>query len=98
MGKVIGRFKVAKHFRLHITDEAFSYERDAAGIAAEAKARTKRTTDGLPVHSFQTLPSDLSTITRNTVQFNIPGAPTFEKVTQPTPLQQRALDLLGVGL
>jgi len=36
VGKVLGRFKVAKHFRLTITDTAFAYERDAARIAAEA--------------------------------------------------------------
>lgn len=28
VGRVLGRFKVAKHYRLEITDEAFSYARD----------------------------------------------------------------------
>lgn len=68
--------------------------------AAKRKAAAKVTDDGLPVHSFQTLLSDLATIARNTVEVkrtdNEPVK--FEKVTQPTPLQQRALDLLGVGL
>ena len=40
---------------------------------------------------------DASTITENTIQPALPGAPTFQKMAQPTPLQ-RALDLLGVRL
>jgi transposase len=36
VGKVIQRFKVGKHFCLQITDQAFSYQRDTAGIAQEA--------------------------------------------------------------
>jgi len=68
--------------------------------AAKRKARTKQTDDGLPVHSFRTLLDDLGTIARNTVEVKpVAGDPVrFEKITQPTPLQQRALDLLGVKL
>ena len=68
--------------------------------AAKRKAASKATDDGLPVHSFQTLLADLATIARNTVAVNPTGkAPvTFEKITRPTRVQQRALDLLGVGL
>jgi hypothetical protein len=68
--------------------------------AAKRKARTKQTDDGLPVHSFRTLLDDLGTIARNTVEVKpVAGVPVrFEKITQPTPLQQRALDLLGVKL
>ena len=68
--------------------------------AAKRKAANKVTDDGLPVHSFQTLLSDLATIARNTVEVKRTDKEPvkFEKVTQPTPLQQRALDLLGVGL
>lgn len=36
VGRVINRYKVAKHFRVKITDEAFTYERDTVKIAAEA--------------------------------------------------------------
>jgi hypothetical protein len=36
VGRVLGRFKMAKHFTLEITDEHFSYTRDAAHIAREA--------------------------------------------------------------
>lgn len=206
VGKVIGRFKVGKHFRLQITDETFTYERDQARIAQEAaldgiyvirtsvppdalgateavraykrlavverafrilksldllirpiyhrlpdrvrghvllcllayyvewhmrralapmlfedddkataealrtsvvapaqrspraqrKAQTKKTDDGLPVHSFQTLLSDLATIAKNRMRLKAHGAATFEVITTPTPSQQRAFDLLGV--
>jgi len=37
--------------------------------AAKRKAKTKRTDDGLPVHSFRSLLADLATLTRNTVRF-----------------------------
>jgi len=65
---------------------------------AKRKATTKRTEQDEPVHSFQTLLADLATITKNRIQANLPGAPPFEKITQPTPPQQRALSLLGVAL
>jgi len=208
VGKVIGRRKVGKHFRIHITDDSFRFERDEAAIAAEAaldgfyvirtrlpsqtldapqtvraykglskaerafrclktvdlkvrpihhhlpdrvrahvllcmlayyvewhmrdalkpmlfddeepqagqalqdspvapaqrspsaiaKATTKRTADGQPVHSFQTLLSDLGTVCLHEIQPNVPGAGTFSKTTEPTVLQSKALDLLGVSL
>ena len=66
--------------------------------AAEAKAAQKRTQDHLPVHSFQTLLADLSTIAKQRIQPRIEGASTFEKLTLPTPVQKRALDLLRVRL
>ena len=63
--------------------------------SAKAKAATRRTRDGLPVHSFDTLLADLATLTLNTVQ--VPGAPdsTFDAAAKPTPVQARALELLG---
>ena len=36
VGRVLGRFKMAKHFRYEITDAAFRFERDPEGIADEA--------------------------------------------------------------
>jgi len=62
------------------------------------KARTKHTADGLPVHSFQTLLADLATIVKNRIQPQLPRATPFDQLTRPTPLQQKALDLLGVRL
>jgi transposase len=62
------------------------------------KAHRKRTDEGDPVHSFQTLLSDLATISKNRIQPQLPGSVAFDKITRPTSLQQRALDLLGVRL
>ena len=64
---------------------------------AERKARTKLTPDGSPVHSFQTLLRDLATVVKNRVQPKDGSAKPFEMTTTPTPLQQRALYLLGVS-
>lgn len=209
VGKILNRFKMAKHFRLEITDNSFRYERDTQNIAAEAaidgiyvirtsvthelfdagetvraykslstverafrsyktvdlkvrpihhrlavrvrahvflcmlayyvewhmrsvlatllfdddeqvcpqvqggspvapalrsphalrKTRSKRTEDNFPVHSFGTLLADLATIVKNRVQPKLSKAEvTFDKITCPTRLQQKALDLLGVSL
>jgi Transposase DDE domain len=64
--------------------------------AARAKARTRKTDDGEPVHSCRTLLADLATLTRNTVRFgdNLP----MIVLSRPTPIQQRAFDLVGVAL
>ena len=64
--------------------------------AATAKARGKRTADGLPVHSFRTLLGDLATITRNRVVLRMSGAEPFDILTRPTALQREAFRLLGV--
>jgi hypothetical protein len=61
--------------------------------AAEDKAQSKCTADGMPVHSFRTLLQDLRTIAINTVQM---GEETCQMVTVPTSVQQRAFDLLRV--
>jgi transposase len=63
--------------------------------SALAKSATGRTPDGAPVHSFQTLLADLATLARNTVvTANAPDRP-FTILTRPTPIQQKAFDLLG---
>lgn len=54
------------------------------------------TSDGLPVHSFQSLLADLATVVKNTVQPKPLSVPTFDKITQLTPVQQQAFDLLGI--
>jgi hypothetical protein len=60
--------------------------------AAQQKAQTKHTTDGQRCHSYHSLLAELATLTRNTIR--LPDTPaTFEKDTQPTALQARALDL-----
>ena len=202
VGKIVGRYKVGKHFKLEITETGFSYRRDAEGIAAEAaldglyvirssvapdkldsqdvvrsykllagverafktmksvdlqvrpvfhrladrvrahvficmlayyvrwhmerawapllfrdeellraedvvaparrsasaqaKAQTQRLPDGTAVHSFRSLLTQLATLTKNTVR--VPTSTvTFDKLTVPTPLQARALQLLGLN-
>ena len=66
------------------------------------KIRTKRTNDGMPVHSFQTMLKDLATITKNRVRISS-GKPSascpaeFEQITTPTPLQRKIFELLGVS-
>ena len=66
--------------------------------AAREKARSKRTANGLPVHSFRTLLGDLATIAKNRVVPQVPGAEPFEVLTRPTALQREAFKLLGVRL
>jgi transposase len=50
--------------------------------------------DGTPVHSFQTLLQELSTIVRNTCKTRNAGAGTFQMVTVPNTTQRRALELV----
>jgi hypothetical protein len=102
-------YYVEWHMRQVLAPILFDDHQPAAGEAARlsivaraqrspealAKVQDKRTKDGLPVHSFQTLLSDLRTIVRNTVQF---GANTTEITTTPTPLQLRVFELLNVPL
>lgn len=66
---------------------------------AKQKAGNKRNQENLPVHSFSTLLADLATITHNKIQINLQGERvTFDKITQPTSLQQKALNLLSLSL
>ncbi|MFN3324199.1 MAG: IS1634 family transposase, partial [Bryobacteraceae bacterium] len=66
--------------------------------SAQIKALTKQTRHGAKVHSFQTLLRDLATIVKNRIQPPDKNIPPFEMLTQPTAIQQRAFDLLGVTL
>jgi transposase len=66
--------------------------------AAHRKAATKKTDDGLKVHSFQTLLGDLATIVKNRILPKDKKIPAFDMLTTPTTLQQHAFDLLGVTL
>lgn len=98
---------VELHMRQALAPMLFDDDEPAAGEAlrtsivapaqrspsAEDKARSKCTTNGMPVHSFQTLLQDLRTVALNTVQM---GGATCQMVTAPIPVQQRAFDLLKV--
>src|SRR6266404_6101488 len=65
--------------------------------AAVTKQTTGRTEDGLPVHSFRTLLNDLATLTRNTLVTAIAPEQPFTLTARPTPVQQKARDLLGLS-
>ena len=68
----------------------------AAITAAVAKQTTGLTEDGLPVHSFHSLLADLATLARNTIITAITPNYPLTVLTRPTPIQQKAFDLLGV--
>lgn len=63
--------------------------------SALAKAHTQKRPDGTPVYNFRGLLNELATLTKNTVR--LPNSPaTFDKLANPTALQTRALQLLGL--
>jgi transposase len=65
--------------------------------AAQQKRRTRQTEDGFPTPSFSTLLEALGTRCRNTCHTNSGGpASSFQMLTQATPLQARAFQLLGL--
>jgi hypothetical protein len=65
--------------------------------AATAKAGSHTTRDDLPAHSLTDLLSDLGTICRNQLRIGT-SEHTFPRLTTPTTLQARALDLLDIKL
>lgn len=77
------------------TDPVGPRERSAGALRKE---RDHRTPDGLPVGSFRTLLGELATLARNRVVLGgAPDSAAFDVLTEPTPLQARALELLGVS-
>ena len=64
--------------------------------AAVTKQTTGLTADGLPVHSFRSLMADLATLARNTIITAITPNHPLTIMTRPTPIQNKAFDLLGV--
>ena len=67
-------------------------EKAEVSESAKAKAASKLTPDGLPVHSFRTLMADLGTLTLNDV--SLPGRPgsAFRMAARPTALQKERLN------
>lgn len=61
---------------------------------AMTKVNSRRTRNGLPVHSFRTLLADLATLTRNRVRLRHEGDSTADLLATPTPVQAEALRLL----
>jgi transposase len=64
--------------------------------SARHKKSTRRTSEGSPVHSFKTLLAELALRCRNTCHVKSDPASRFTMLTEPSPLQARALQLLGV--
>jgi transposase len=65
--------------------------------SAQIKKNAKMTTDGFPLHSFDTLLEALKSRTRNTCRLSSsPADATFTLLTAPTKLQQKALELLDL--
>ncbi|WOB70053.1 IS1634 family transposase [Microcystis aeruginosa] len=82
-----------------IDDSCLNVIKASRSESAQSKERKKRNQENLPVHSFRTLLEDLGTICLNTVECTIrEGSYRFSKITRPTQLQQKVLDLLGVSL
>ncbi len=64
---------------------------------AKRKDLTKRTQDDTPVHSFRTLLQDLKTLCKNRIRTQSERSCEFYMLTQPTDVQQRALELLDLS-
>jgi transposase len=84
-------------------DEAEARRRSVVAQAQYSKAAIRKQTtgltpDGLPVHSFRTLLADLATLARNTIITAITPLHPLIVVTRPTPIQQKAFDLLGLSV
>jgi transposase len=68
-----------------------------ASDSAKTKKADRVTPDGFPVHSFDTLLRELATRCRNTCRIpSDPSGTTFQQLTEATPLQARAFQLLGM--
>ena len=98
------------HLRRRLAPLLFQEEDPAAARAARssvvapavrspqtrAKTAARKTEDGLPLHSYATLLRNLGALSRLTMRF--PGTEhTFDQITDLTPVQSRAFDLLGVS-
>ena len=84
-------------------EQADTLRRSVVAPAQRSKAALKKQTtgvtpDGLPVHSFRTLLADLATMARNTISTAINPHYPLTVVTRPTPVQQKAFDLLGCAV
>ena len=71
-------------------------EKAQVSPGTKRKADTKRTPKGFPVQRFETLLDDLSSVVLNIVRMPEHPASRIALVTQPTPLQARAFELLEV--
>jgi transposase len=105
-------YYVEWHMRSALAELLFDdHERDTAeatrpsivakaprSLAAKKKERELRTADGQPVQSFQCLLKDLATLCKNRVRWESQSNAEFERITEPTVLQCRAFELLGLPI
>lgn len=82
------------------TDEYADREHVLQATRSESaleKKRKKKLSDGTPVHSFQTLLSEMSTIVCNdAIVPAVPQMPSFTIITTPNEVQRKALELVGL--
>ncbi len=71
-------------------------ERARVSESAKADADSKQTPEGLPVQSLETLLEHWQALTLNWVTLPGDDSNEFPLVSRPSPLQVRALELLGV--
>ena len=63
--------------------------------SAKRKKRKRLTEDGFPLHSLETLMAQMGTRARHQCRLpSEPDAPCVQRLTEPTPLQQRAFELI----
>ncbi len=68
-----------------------------ASASSKTKKRVRRTAEGFEVHSFRSLLEHLATRCRNSCRMKTePSGAGFHRITQPTPLQEAALRMLGL--
>jgi hypothetical protein len=82
------------------TDENIPTPSDPVAPAQRSPEATttdasKKTRDGLPAYDYPGLIAHLGQLTRNTISF---AGRHFEKITNPTPVQRRAFELLGTPI
>jgi transposase len=105
-------YYVEWHMRAELCELLFDdHEREAAEAtresivskaprseAAKQKDYQRRTSDGFPVQSFQCLLKDLATLCKNRVRWDSHPETEFDRLTEPTPLQQRVFEILDLSL
>jgi hypothetical protein len=105
-------YYVEWHMRAELSELLFDdHEREAAEAtresivskaprseAAKQKDYQRRTSDGFPVQSFQCLLKDLATLCKNRVRWDSHPETEFDRLTEPTPLQQRVFEILDLSL
>ncbi|MGH3848210.1 MAG: IS1634 family transposase [Pseudonocardiaceae bacterium] len=85
---------------LTFTDENIPHPTDPVApaprsVEATTKDATKKTRDNLPAYDYPGLITHLGHLTRNTISF---AGQHFDKLTNPTPIQRRAFELLGAPI